>query len=275
MAEISEAVLDRMAEQYALGLTRIQIAAEAAAMDAWFAHDSLDPEDDEDWALTFFAILASVQLAVSGLNAVYYQAQRDYLGVAPRVPIPDVTEAFRKEFDEFAISAPVRARFLSSEGSSGPDALAGAATRVSKLTTVSTRNMERLAFEQMMDRLVDESVYEFEDDRPDELFFPANNAEADAIAARVGDQYRMSKKGQGKLRWKRVPQARACGYCQAQGTRLLTDATRQKDSGWHRYCRCSWRKVTASESRAWEPISGAEFKRLSSVRATDETGDGE
>ena len=207
-------------------------------------------------------ILSSVAFAIEGFTPAYYQAQRDYLGIAPRIVIPDTLDALREEFDEWGASPPTRARYLVSEGDSGSDAIRGAATRVSKLTSGATRHVEQTALDDLFDQITGQLIYEFDEDRPDQIFAPADNDGVAALHDELSRTYRMSKKGKGALMYKRVTtSAKPCGWCQAQATRLLTAETKRKDRKWHTHCQCTWREVTAAESRAWQPIRAPSSRR--------------
>ena len=58
----NEAVLDWLADAYQQGFSRIQIAAEAAAQDAWLNFDSFAGDDEDAWAEAFWAIILAAAL---------------------------------------------------------------------------------------------------------------------------------------------------------------------------------------------------------------------
>ena len=260
MAEVSETVLDALADTYQQSLGRIQIAAETAATDAWFAHNSFNSDEDEDWEATFLLILAAAALATQSLVASYYQAQRDYMGIAPRVVTPDVIPELAEDFAEFGASPPTRARYLWEGGVAPPEAIRQSATRVSKLSSVSVRAAEQRALADLFDDFTLDVVWEFTEERPDQILTPQTNAQVAQAAAALKGTYPMKRKGQ--MKWKRVPQVGACGWCVAQSSRLLSDATHERGEGWHAFCRCGWRMVTSSEAGNWSPLSSQRFQAL-------------
>ena len=273
--EISPAVMDRIAAQYQQSFTRIQNAAELAAQDAWFTHNSFEGAEDEDWEAAFWLILAAAGLATAALTTAYFQTQLDYLGIAPRFATPNISDELREEFDRYGSSPATRARFLISEGLDPDEAMAESVTRISKLTDVATRDAEQRVLGELMDQISVETTWEFVDlDRPDQIFHPGDSGDVDQLVTTLSPPYRMNKRGKGHLKWKRVPQMRACGWCQAMAGRLLTDETKERGEGWHISCRCGWRQVTPAEAAAYEPISSQEFKALLPIRSEpDEDSD--
>ena len=268
MAEITSQFMDGLARAYSAGLGRIQIAAEQATVDAWFAHNTFNSEDDPAWEAVFLAILLAAGTAAASLTTQFYQVQRDYLGVAPRVVTPNIADRLRADFAGYGGSPPVRARYLWDKGATPDLAISQAATRVSKLASVAVREAEQDALSDLFDQLDFEVVWTFEDQtRPDQFFRPATNADVSDLTDEMRKQYRMSRRGKGAIAWFRVPQAGACGWCLAQSTRILSDETRKRGEGWHTFCRCGWRLATPKESTRWSPISSQEFKDLLPIRS--------
>lgn len=52
------------------------------------------------------------------------------------------------------------------------------------------------------------------------------------------------------LRWKRIPEPGACGWCRVVADRLYSA---DFAGDWHTDCHCDWRMVTAAESNGWKP----------------------
>jgi hypothetical protein len=67
------------------------------------------------------------------------------------------------------------------------------------------------------------------------------------------------------LRWKRIPEAGACGWCRVVADRLYSA---EFPGEWHTDCNCDWRMVTMAESNDWKPeLRGDDWRDLITERA--------
>jgi len=253
MAAINSAVLDQYSSAYQSAFTRIQLAMERAVHRAWLGLNTLSDEDE--WALLFWTILSGGANAIANLVTGYLGNQLSYLGVTPQLTVPDIAEFMEEQFGHWSTSPIIKARWLVSEGMDPFDAFAETALHAEKLTTAFSRQIEQETKDSLFGVLGQQPVWYYDNQRPDTLIsMPRDSRDVDALVGQLDlAGYRMSKKGVGALAWKRGPIAgrTPCGWCQVQSGRLLSVQSRERDRGWHNYCRCVWRMVSQEESITW------------------------
>ena len=277
MPRVDPAVLDRMAAQYQQSISRVHIAAEAAAVDAWYQYDSFQGEDEEGWNATFWAIVLAASTSVSAISRAYLQNQLAYTGYAAPLPSPDLGW-LDEDFSNYNLSPMVAARWRVSEGEDGSTAMVYGAQRAEKLLSAVVREAEQQTFEQMVRSQVFEVSWEFEvDDRAPTILFPDSQDRADQLAATQMAEGRNMKRRGRDVKYKRIPQAGACGWCRVVADRLYSVKAKEASplGAWHTYCRCTWRQVTAQEAAAFTPRYGdGEWRTVIDERFDEtETGD--
>ena len=272
MAEIRSEVLDSLAAAHQQGFSAIQIAAETAATSAWLQNP--DVSDEDGWSAKFWLIVFGAATAAAMQTREYLQRQMDYLGLAARLPAPDLSWV-REDFDGWATSPQVRARILLSEGMRYTDAAQNAATRVSKLTSAITRTAEQTTLDQMFESPAFEYSVEFIDERPDGVFVIQSPDDLDAAAKQaMADGYQLTTRDRSPKRWIRVTQGGACGFCRVTADRVYSDRAKGRGSQWHTYCRCTWRLASPTEAREFTPQHGGDWESVIEERANaNETGD--
>lgn len=53
------------------------------------------------------------------------------------------------------------------------------------------------------------------------------------------------------MMYRRVPQARACGWCKIVATRLYTVESFKRGAQWHNFCHCTWQAVTLDQAQSY------------------------
>jgi hypothetical protein len=78
--------------------------------------------------------------------------------------------------------------------------------------------------------------------------------------------YRQHWDTRAPLKYRRILEGGACGWCRVVADRLYS----ADDSGkWHAHCRCTWRLITPAEAEAHEPkFTGDRWKDVINERAT-------
>ena len=265
MAEIRSEVLDSLAAAHQQGFSAIQTAAEAAATSAWMQNPDVDDEDG--WSARFWLIVFGAATASSSQTREYLQQQLDYLGLAARLPEPDLSWV-RDDFDAWAVSPLVRARILLSEGAAFTDAAQDAATRVSKLTSAISRTAEQTTLDQMFDSPAFEYSWEFVDERPPGVFNIRSLDEVGTLVDRVSaDGYRVTQRYGSPKRWIRVTQGGACGWCRVVADSVYSDRAKDRGSQWHTFCRCTWRLAAPSEANEFTPQHRGDWRSVIHERA--------
>ena len=270
MAEVSPLVLERLALAHHYAFTRIQEAAIAAATALWLELAANSLTDEERWVAGLWSVIEGSSRVSSYEAAAYLQMQLDYVGIAPRLPLPDLAW-LRPDFDSWAVT-PIReaVRRLSTE----PDTPFEVVVRetvpmIRKLTDTVLRTVEI----QTVDDLTTSSAFAasstFVGTRPEEQFRPLTDGEARILADRLNGK-KITKQ------YMRVTQAGACGFCQVVASRLYSYGATLRGEGWHDRCRCTWREVTPDEASTWtNPLTG-DWREVIKERAdVSETGDGE
>jgi len=259
-----------MAAQYQQAVSRVHIAAEAAAEDAWYSYDSIGSEDEDEWNLLFWGIVLAAATSVAIASREYMQNQLAYVGLAAPLPTPDMGW-LEADFDNYKTSPMIFTRWQLSEGQDITTALFGGGSRASKLMSAVVRESEQRAFEQLIDSDAFKISWEYRiDDENLVPIFPASQERADELAKEKGAIKRATKS-----KFKRVPQADACGWCKVAADRVYSYEAKQRHplGAWHTYCRCTWRKMTSAEVAAFEPQYGDGKWRTVIKERFDETGD--
>lgn len=252
----NEAVLDRLADAYQQSFSRVQIAAERAAQDAWLSFDSFAGDDEDRWSEAFWAILFAAAATASALAARYMQWQLDVEGIPVQVPDPDL-DWLSEDFDVWHTSPMIAARVAISKGADPVEAMGAAATQVTVLANAAIREAEQRSLDQIIDGLFDLEV-------------DVTYEEVDPTASREQAQARP------RAAFRRIPQDGACGWCRVVADRIYSAKAKKNHplGAWHNYCRCTWRKVTAQEASEWKPrYVGGEWKSVVQERADLTTGD--
>lgn len=242
-----EELLDRLADRYQQAYSRIQIATEQSAIDLWYTFDSFAGDDEDEWNELFYALIAGAALAGAGLMSAYLQAQFDALGLGLEVPSAEI-DWLADDFDGWAHSPMLAARVAISEGDDPVGAMAAAATRVSVLSTSAIREAEQRALNDFLDGLTLETEFEY--------------TEVDADGGETTQK--------APIRFRRITQDGACGFCRVTADRLYSEKARDASplGSWHTFCRCTWRQVTPKEAAAWKPqYGGGEWRSVIEERA--------
>jgi hypothetical protein len=251
----NEALLDRLADVYQQAFSRVQIAAEQAAQDAWYSFDSFAGEDEDEWNAAYWAIVSAATLTATGLAVSYLQYQFDAEGIDFIVPTPDL-DWLEDDFDVWKQSPMVASRIGISKGMDPVEAMTAGATRVTRHTGTIVREAEQRAIEDFFEELSDIDV---------EVTYTEVDAPTTAKPKKVRSKYR------------RIVQSGSCGWCRVAADRLYGERAKRDHplGAWHEYCRCTWRKVTASEAAAWEQrLAGGQWRSVVKERATvSETGE--
>lgn len=270
----NEVLLDYLADTYQQAISDIQIAAEQAAIDAWFATDSFAGEDEDRWTVPFWTLTLAATTAVAFATRAYLQQIGAVTGYMLPLPMPDLSWV-REDFDNWATSPMVRSRWLVSEGTLPPDAMQDASERVSKLVSSVTREAEQRTLQEILGSVQWEISWTVEDG-PDTVLFPQTEAElARAAAEARANGARVKQRGKG-TKFKRIPQAGACGWCLVVADRLYSAAARDNHptGQWHVHCHCTWREVTSKEAKAFKPrYEGGEWRTVVEQRASVTSGD--
>jgi len=261
MGLMSPEVLEHYADVHQQTLSRIQIAAETAAENAWMANgnDDMSATEMAAWAAILWLIAKPAVDAANSATYQYMTAMNAYLGISALLPEPD-TDWFRDDFEGWALS-PVS----SIAGNDGD--MIGTAAHVSKLVNAATRTAELNAFDQIIDTEEWSRTKLFTDERPDDILIADTIEAAEQITLQAAqDGYPTTERTKQAKRWKRVPQAGACGWCLVLSDKTLSDegvkAGRLKGKSgtggkWHDYCRCTKRQLTPQEARDFKPKWGA------------------
>lgn len=260
---MSEPYLNALADRYQVGFSRTQIAAEAAAVDAWLAFDSFAGDDEDEWRETFWMLTYLAASQINSMARVYLSRQLDAFGVGlpDGYPLSPEMGWFEEDFDRWATSPMVRSRWLVSEGMDAQDAIGDAATRVATLSSSVTRVAEEHAIRDLSDIL---QISEFGFELEVEI---------------VPEQERSGlprHDGRPRLRYRRITQQGACGFCRVAADRLYTEKAKEAHpfGNFHAMCRCTWRLTTEKEVQRWEPrYGGGEWRSVIKERATTSTGD--
>lgn len=274
MARIDPRVLDDLAATYQQGVSDIQIAAELAAIDAWFSFDSFDGSREAAWDSIFWPLILSSGTATAELTRAYLETQSAYVGVMLPLPQVDIEGWLAEDYKSWSTSPLIRARWLISLGENVDDAFNDAAERASKLVSNSIRQAEQETFRQMVDSIEWELSWEYDDERPDAPIFPGSEPELyAAIATEEAEGRPLSPS---KTQFKRITQAGACGFCRVVADKLYSPKAQQNrpTGSWHGYCRCTWRRVTPTEAQRFAPRYD-ESRWKSVIKERFETGDSE
>lgn len=246
----TEALLDRMADAYQQAFSRIQIAAEQAAQDAWYALDSYSSDQDEEWEAAFWLIMSAAALAAATLAVTYMQRQFDAEGIPVVLALPSL-DWFQDDFNDWKLSPMVAARINRADGLTREEAMTRGAERVSKLSTAAIRQAEQRA---LADFLAD-------------LKFEGEVELTQVPISRRQTRQRADTRVAEVVKFKRVTQQGACGFCEVIADKLYTApgaaalSPKTLMGAWHNYCRCSWRKVTVREAEEFRPrLSGGEWR---------------
>jgi len=271
MAAIGPRVLDQMAGAYYGAYHTVLDNAERMAMAAWLGFDSYNGDDEDEWFAIFWLIISGAADAIAALVGGYISAQLNYLGVAQALSTPDVSGLLSNQYDSYALSPMIRARYLVSLGIDPADAIQGALPRTNLLVNSALRVAEQEARYEAMQQASAQGVYFYTDQRPG---FPTVVPRSDADALATVDSleaqgFRMAAKRRGELKWKRETTPGACGWCTVMASRLLSEASRQEDSGWHTNCHCEWRMVSTTEAKEWvDPYADGSWKAIIDRRST-------
>jgi len=244
----NEALLDRLADVYQQGFSRVQIAAEQAAQDAWYSLDSFAGEDEDEWNAAYWAIVLGATAAATGLATAYLQYQLDLEGIDFDVPSPDLGW-LEEDFNVWKQSPMVASRIAISKGLDPAEALTAGATRVTRLAGTAVREAEQRALDEFIEGLSDIEV-------------EVTLEEVDAPKPKVKKE---------KVSFRRITQQGSCGWCRVAADRLYSEKAKRDHplGAWHEYCRCTWRKVTSGEAAAWEQrYAGGEWRSVIEERAT-------
>lgn len=265
------AILDEYAARYQQAYSSLAIAAEAAAVDAWLASNTLN---DDDWLPFYWVIVLGSASQAADLAAAYTDAQLDVLTAwrPPSVPVADLGW-LEPDFAAWGATPTAHARWLVSEGMTADQAIVETADKVSRQMTSVLRAAENNAIDQILNE-ADEFLVWDEVAAPDDVVFDGRSLEAfmqDAAA----QGYRTTKRTRQAMAWRRIPQGGACGWCRVVADRLYTDASARAGRAWHNYCRCTWRLVTPDESREWKPtLAGDAWREVIKERADVPTTQG-
>lgn len=251
----NEALLDRLADAYQQAFSRVQIAAEQSAQDAWYSFDSFAGEDEDEWSEVFWEIVLGAALVASGLVVNYMRWQLDVEGIDVELPDPDL-DWFEEDFDVWRLSPMVASRIGVAGAVDPREAMRLGATRVVEVTNAAIREAEQRSLNQIIESLGQIEV------------------EVEFTEVEEGEPRRQKQRQ--KFAYRRIPQQGACGWCEVVADRLYTEKAKKNHplGAWHDYCRCTWRKVTADEAAKFEPrLAGSAWKSVIDRRANVETGE--
>lgn len=244
---MNEDILDLLADRYQQAFSRVQIAAEQAAQDAWFFLNSFSGDDEEEWFILLWPILLGAAQAAAGITTQYLQWQLDLEEIPVTLEVPDL-DWLEDDFDVWKDSPMVAARAAVSEMSPN-EAVTAAATRVSTVISAAMRETEQRSLNQMIEQL---GEIEFD------------------IEVEVEEVEEPQRREAPSVKFRRVPQQGACGFCRVAADRLYSQKARDDHplGAWHTYCRCTWRKVTESEASRWEQrYAGGRWRDVIDERA--------
>jgi hypothetical protein len=292
MPALDQAVLERLADQHQASLSRIQIAAENAAVSAWYRLNAQYPDDQDEqtskakmaaWAAVLWLITKPAADLISAETHQYMSAINAYVGIGPLLPPPS-TEWFRDDFEGWVLSPVSKARVAMA------DPLVTGANQVSLLVSTATREAEQEAFRQIVESLEWETTFEFVENRPEQIIVAETVNDVRILAQReaIDQGYEVTQRNKTAKRWKRVTQAGACGFCQVLAGSTLYSDTARVDQGkakaapgkpssaikskatgaYHAYCRCSWERLGPDAARKWErSLTGGEWRDVINERA--------
>lgn len=252
MAPMNSRVLELMAAAHQSNLSRIQIAAEWAAEDAWLSLDSFDDEAEGEWNTLFWIISGAAVAAAAAATWSYMNTMNRYVGVAASLPNP-TTAWFTKDFADWGRSPILRARALS--GEFGERAVRETSPYVSKLVTAATRQAEQQTFADLIESIEWTTTFEYTEETPSSPITDVTLGNIDEVRRQAhADGYPTTRRDGSALRWRRMTQAGACGFCRVLADRTYSDKahTNNPTGAYHTFCRCTWRRITPNESRLWK-----------------------
>lgn len=252
MPNVDPRILELLASAHQRELSNIQIASEAAVEDAWLSLDSFDGDAEDQWSRTFLTITSAAVAASAISTWSYLSMVNRYVGVSAPLRRPS-TGWFANDFAKWGALPIVRARTLSPEF--GPGAVAEVSETTRKLVTAATREAEQRAFTEIVDSIEWVSTFEYTDETPDDRPVVDDLGNLSDVVQRLNDEgYPTTKRNGSALRWRRMTQSGACGFCRVLADRRYSDKAKDnKPTGaYHTYCRCTWRKITADESVQWQ-----------------------
>jgi hypothetical protein len=207
---VAPADLRRLSAPYRTRFAAVLTAADQTLSRLYMA---AAPVEEDEWTATATPVVQGMQEAVIGLAAGYTAAQLELFLPDRRIsPALDVADRVLVDRSTSWLSSPVlRERKLLADGLDPIAARRQAAGYAGDLFVAEARVTERAA----------------------------------ATAT-----YQQHWKTRQPLKYKRIVESGACGWCRVVADRLYS----ADDSGkWHKHCRCTWRLITPDEASAHEP----------------------
>lgn len=241
-------LLDQLAREYAAQWELLLDGADYAMTGLWYETGGAGLEGTAAWARAAQPVIEGVQTAAAELATGWLDTQAAFLGAAE---LPPAAATVLEAPTAVLSSPPARMGNLLAQGAEYADALQNTAGYVRRLTSTTARAAEQAGRAQR----------------------------ADAVAAALPDDYyqgaggklnRRRRKGAGGLRYTRVPDGRACGWCRVVADRLYTEAG--VAGQWHGFCRCTWRLAVSADLDRLGQLADGQWRDVIDQRAIPSSG---
>lgn len=241
-------LLDQLAREYATQWELLLDGADYAMTGLWYEAGGITEAAAAAWVDTAGPVIEGVQTAAAELAAGWLDTQAAFLGAAE---LPPAAATVLEAPTAVLSSPPVRMRSLVAEGMQYADALGNTAGYVRRLASTTARAAEQAGRAQRAAAVADAL--------PDDYYQGAG-----------GKLKRRRRKGPGGLRYTRVPDARACGWCRVVADRLYTEAG--VAGQWHGFCRCTWRLAVAADAQRLGQLADYQWRDVIDQRAIPTPG---
>ena len=227
-------LLDELAREYGRQWELLLDGADYAMTGAWY--DAGGPTSRAaTWALEARPLIEGIQVTAADLATGWLDTQASFLGA---VELPPATPTVLEPPTAVLEAPPKRMNRLLADGLDYADALDTTSGYVRRLTTTTARTAEQAARAQRADAV-------------------ANALPADYDSRR--------SRGRKVLNYRRVPDARACGWCRVVADRLYSE---EGVSGrWHAFCRCTWRLAVGGDAATLGQYSRGRWEGVIDQRA--------
>ena len=244
-----------LAAAYHAMTTRASEAAERAAMDLWFRIRPVTDSDMDGWIRAWDRILAAHQRTQRGLTESYLRQQLRLFGmqVPPTTTLP-ASSRLADDLQRWANGpyAPQDMRDKANDALSRMRAGEGTAAdedfadRALNLHSPVIKHREALGASP-----AEQAARQIAANVTSQTFNAGRAAERRAMDR----AFPRFKNGQ-QMRYVRVPQAGACGWCQIVSTRVYSFDSFQAGAQWHANCRCTWRALSPDEANLYTKTYG-------------------
>lgn len=231
--ELAE-LLDELAREYGRQWELLLDGADYAMTGAWYEAGG-STSRAATWALEARPLIEGIQVTAADLATGWLDTQASFLGA---VELPPATPTVLQPPTAVLEGPPKRMNRLLAQGLDYADALETTSGYVRRLTTTTARTAEQSARAQR----------------------------ADAVAQALPEDYdSRRRRGRKQLTYKRVPDARACGWCRVVADRLYSEEG--ASGSWHAFCRCTWRLAVGGDAATLGQYSRGRWEGVIDERA--------